>query len=307
MKPFFSVVISLYNKQDYIKSTTESVLHQDFKDFELIIINDGSTDNSLKIINSFNDSRIRIITTQNKGASSSRNTGIDAAKGNYIALLDGDDLWDNAYLSYMHQAITKHTDLKVFACAIAQKYEYKEVPVPYSFKQSTLFEVRDYFKSSLKYTILTSSSIVFKKDVVNKIQGFDDSIVSGQDTDMWIRIGLHFNIVFINKILAFYRYVPSSLSNTTFEASKKPTFEKYHLLEKENSDLKRLLDVNRYSLALMSKINNQPKSFKFYKSHLNPNNLGLLKRLFLNSPKWLLTILLSIKSLKKEKLYYKPL
>ena len=307
MNPFFSVVISVFNKENYIKSTTESVLHQDFEDFELIIVNDGSTDKSLDIIKTFDDKRIRVIDTENKGASTSRNTGIEAAKGTYIALLDGDDLWEKDYLNLMHQAINTHQDISVFASAIAQKYENKVVPVPYSFKQDTLFHIHNYFKSSLKYTILTGSSIVFKKEIIETTGAFDTSIVSGQDTDMWIRIGLNYNIVFIDKILVHYRYVPTSLSNTTFEASKKPRFEKYSELEKKNKDLKKLLDVNRYSLALMSKVNNQKEAFKFYKSQLNQSNLSLLKQVFLNSPKWLLNILLWIKSFKNEKIYYKPL
>jgi glycosyltransferase involved in cell wall biosynthesis len=307
MNPFFSVVISLFNKENHIRSTVESVLNQKYDNFELIIVNDGSTDKSLEIINTINDNRIRIITTENKGASKSRNTGINAAKAKYIALLDGDDLWDNHYLVNMYNAISSYNDISVFATALAQKYDKKIVPVAYNFKQETLFKTHNYFKSSLKYSILSSSSIVFKKEIIENIGDFDSSIVSGQDTDMWIRIGLEYDIVFINEILAFYRYVPSSLSNTTFEASKKPTFSKYKALEKENTDLKKLLDINRYSLALMSKINNQNDAFNFYKSQLDIKNLNLLKRILINSPKWLLDILLWIKSLKKEKIYYKPL
>ena len=78
--PFFSVVITVYNKAAFIRSTIASVLAQSFKDFEVIIINDGSTDESAEIINSFNDNRLRLISTKNQGASKARNTGIKEAK-----------------------------------------------------------------------------------------------------------------------------------------------------------------------------------------------------------------------------------
>ena len=307
MNPFFSIVISLFNKEDYIKSTIESVLSQEFRDFEIIIVNDGSTDKSFKIVNAIKDDRIHLICSENQGASIARNTGITLAKAKYVALLDGDDLWDEKFLTNVYDAINTHKSKSIFTTALAQKYEKKIVPVEYNFKQKSKFKIHNYFKSSLKYSILSSSSIVFKKDIIEKIGGFDTSIISGQDTDMWIRIGLEYDIVFINQVLAFYRYVPSSLSNTTFDATKKPNFEKYKIIETENKDLKKLLDINRYSLALMSKINNQMDAYYYYKSQLDSNNLSTLKNILLNSPKWILDILLWLKSFKKEKLYYKPL
>lgn len=306
MNPFFSVIITLFNKEALIKSTVESVLNQTFEDFEIIIINDGSTDNSLEVINLFNDQKIKIFTTKNQGASQSRNKGIELASANYIALLDGDDLWNKNYLDEMYKAISTYKHLSVFCCGLVQKYTNKCVPVNYNFIPKQKYEVHNYFKTSLKFSILSSSSIVFKKEIIKTIGAFDSAIVSGQDTDMWIRIGLHYDILFINKNLAFYRHIPNSLSNTTFEASKKPTFEKYKDLEKNNKDLKKFLDLNRYSLAIMCKVNTQKKAFNFYKSQLNSANLSLQKRVLLHLPKRILDILLWIKSLKKEKIYYKP-
>ncbi|QXP59908.1 glycosyltransferase family 2 protein [Olleya sp. HaHaR_3_96] len=307
MSPFFSVVITLYNKEKYIKSTLESVLNQTFTDFEIIIINDGSIDNSLDVITLFKDEKIKIFTSKNKGASQSRNKGIELANSNYIALLDGDDLWDENYLNEMHKAISTNKHLSVFCCALAQKYNNKCIPVNYNFIPKQKYETHNYFKSSFKFSILSSSSIIFKKEIIEVSGDFDNTIVSGEDIDMWVRIGLNYDILFINKILAFYRHIPGSLSNSIFEASKKPTFERYKCLEKNNKYLKKFLDLNRYSLALMCKINNQKKAYHFYKNRLNSSNLSLLKRTLLFCPKWILDILLCIKSLKKEKTHYKPL
>ena len=93
-----SIIIPLYNKEANIKKTLKSVLAQDYSDFELIIVNDGSTDKSVEVINSsFNDSRIQIINQENKGASAARNRGVEASKFNYISFIDADDEWETDY------------------------------------------------------------------------------------------------------------------------------------------------------------------------------------------------------------------
>lgn len=304
MSASFSVIISVFNKEKYIKATIESVLQQSFKDFELIIVNDGSTDQSLDIIKSFDDERIKIITTKNQGASQCRNTGIKAARNSFIALLDGDDLWENNYLQTIKVAIQDYPEYSVFATAIAHKYKNKIVPAIYSFKQNKFSEVRNFFESSLNHTILTSSSIVFKKNIIEKTGYFDNAIESGEDTDFWIRIGINYSIVFINKILAYYNYVPESISNTVFSVKSKPKYNKYLKEEQYDEHLKIYLDRNRFPMAILSKLERDKESFRYYKSHINPNNLRLSQNIILNSPRWFIRFLLRIKSLKGEKLYY---
>lgn len=300
----FSVIISVYNKEKYIKPTIESVINQTYRNFELIIVNDGSTDNSLSVINSIKDHRIKVISTLNQGASQSRNKGMQAASNPFIALLDGDDLWEHNYLETIKAAIQDFPEASVFATAIAHKYENKIVPAIYNFKQGKTNEIRNIFESSLNHTILTSSSIVFKKDILSKTGYFDTSIISGQDTDLWIRIGLHYDVVFINKVLAYYNYVPESLSNTVFSAKKKPKYDNYVDAEKTDKSLKKYLDRNRFPLAILSKLEKDEYSFKFYKNHINPKNLRLEQRLILDAPRWVIRLLLKVKSLKSEKLYY---
>jgi glycosyltransferase involved in cell wall biosynthesis len=301
---FFSVIISVYNKETYISSTIKSVLKQTFTDFSLIIVNDGSTDKSLDIITTITDDRITVINTKNQGASKCRNTGLKAASNNFIALLDGDDLWDDNYLKIMHKCILEYPEKSVFTAALAQKYGSKIVPVKYNFTQKSIFEVRNFFKSSSGYSLLSSSSIVFKKTILEKTGYFDSSIASGQDTDLWIRIGLYYDVLFINKVLAYYRYAPNSLSNITFDPNKKPRFNKYLKEEKRNHPLKAFLDRNRYSMALLSKVQGDKKNYSFYTSHLNTANLSFRQNILLKSPQRLLKLFLKLKSLKGEKIYY---
>jgi glycosyltransferase involved in cell wall biosynthesis len=302
--PFFSVVITVYNKGEFIKNTLTSVLNQSFQDFEVIVVNDGSTDESKNIIESFNDKRIQLITTKNQGVSAARNTGIEIANAGYIGLLDGDDLWDKDFLKFIKEAITEFPDISVFSTALAHRYRDKVIPATYNFKQTKINGIHNFFKSSLDHTILTSSSIVFNKIILEKTGYFDTSIESGEDTDFWIRIGMYYKIVFINKILAHYNFVPESISNTVFSVKNKPKYDKYFKEEQQDKHLKIYIDRNRFPLAILSKLERNKESFKFYRDHINPDNLRFSQNIILNSPRWFIRLLLRIKSLKGEKLYY---
>ncbi|HOA81558.1 MAG TPA: glycosyltransferase family 2 protein, partial [Defluviitaleaceae bacterium] len=112
----FSVVIPLYNKELSIGNTIQSVLDQTYQEFEIVVVNDGSTDNSLQIVEQINDPRIRIINKPNGGVSSARNRGIKEAKSEWIALLDGDDLWTPNYLIEMKNLINDFHNNKFFGC-----------------------------------------------------------------------------------------------------------------------------------------------------------------------------------------------
>lgn len=134
-----SVVIPLYNKAHTIVKTLNTVINQVYKDFEIIIVNDGSTDNGVKVIQEhFTDNRIRIINQENSGVSAARNRGVEESKGEWIAFLDGDDEWHTEYLLIMQSLIMKYPNAGLFLCAglihnangktsyrIASKYEYK--------------------------------------------------------------------------------------------------------------------------------------------------------------------------------------
>jgi len=301
----FSVVISVYNKADYIENTLKSVVNQSFDDFEVIVVNDGSSDNSLEIINSINDDRISVITTENLGASMARNKGIEESNSDFIALLDGDDYWNKDYLQTIYDAISIFPNQKVFSVAIAQKYKNKIVPVNYSFNQTETFRIHNFFASSKKYSLLSSSSVVFHKAIIKQTGKFDPNIVSGQDTDLWIRFGLHYDIVFINKQLVTYMHNTNSLSNTTFNLSQKPKFDNYLTYEKDNPLLKAYLDKNRYSMAILSKFQNDKKSFEFYLNNIDFKNLNTKQKLLLKSPLWFLKLLQKVKSIKGEKIYYR--
>ncbi|OUR90374.1 hypothetical protein A9Q87_13665 [Flavobacteriales bacterium 34_180_T64] len=305
--PFFTVVIPVFNKASFIERTLNSVIHQSFKDFEIIIIDDGSTDESLNIINSFNDPRITIFSVENKGVSASRNHGISKANTNYIALLDADDFWEPNFLETIKLAISAYPDESIFTTALAHKFDNKVIASDYNFSVNSQFTVLNYFRNSLKHQLLTSSSMVFKTSIIEITGLFDTNLESGEDTDLWIRFGLHYDVVFINKILAYYNHNNNSLSKSNLDLNAKPKFDKYLSEEKENKDLKKLLDKNRFSLAILSKLHNNKSLFEFYKNSLAIENLNLKQRLLLQCPKQILQLFLKLKSLNGTKLYHKPL
>ena len=110
-----SVIIPLYNKELSIASTIKSVLNQSFCQFELLIINDGSTDGSLNVIKEFTDSRLKILSKNNGGVSSARNFGMTNSKYDWIALLDGDDIWEKDHLLNISNVINDKNDVNVIA------------------------------------------------------------------------------------------------------------------------------------------------------------------------------------------------
>src|SRR5690606_15574762 len=113
----FSVIIPLYNKELSVTETLRSVLNQTFTDFEIVIVNDGSTDNSLEIVSKIKDPRITLVNKENGGVSSARNRGIQVAKRDWIVFLDGDDIWFPNHLETLAEMIGRFSLDKVFCTA----------------------------------------------------------------------------------------------------------------------------------------------------------------------------------------------
>lgn len=295
--PFFTVIIPVYNKEKFIENTIKSVLQQSFSDFELILVNDGSTDNSILKIENFSDSRITFYTKENGGASSARNFGLEKAKANYITFLDADDYWYPDFLQEMASSIEEFPNHKIFSAAIEVESDKVVFPSQYSIKKSSEREIVDYFVASMKTTIICTSCAVFEKSVFEKVGHFDTEIKSGQDTDMWIRMGLEFPVVFSWKILARYVYDPNSLSRNKEYSNKNFNFDKFIALEKTHPNLKRFIDFNNFSLAIRSKLINDKKYFSIYYKKIDLNNLPLRKRILLELPAIALQTLLKVEGI----------
>lgn len=197
----FSVVIPLYNKERSIKSTIDSVFAQTFQDFELIIVNDGSTDNSLQVVREITDSRIRIIDKPNGGVSSARNRGISEARNEWIALLDGDDLWLPNHLEDLAKAIEMFPKHKVFYTGWTTS---KEKDFRSGFKEFAV-EVDDYFRFALNGYGMWTSCVCFHSSLQKRMQMFCEYLTRGEDLELWRRFVVQGKPVFVPTRSATYR------------------------------------------------------------------------------------------------------
>ncbi|QGH36257.1 glycosyltransferase [Gracilibacillus salitolerans] len=203
----FTVVIPLYNKEKAIKRAIDSVLNQTYKNFEIIVIDDGSTDFSVEKIRSINNSKIKVIQQKNAGVSAARNKGIYNANFDYIAFLDADDAWKPEFLETINKLINMYPKNGAYATS----YEFvKSNGAVDPSNENNSFDlnwegiVGSYFKESIKTPLISASSVVIPKEVFNKVGYFPLGITRGEDLDMWCRIALKYKIVFSNKSLARY-------------------------------------------------------------------------------------------------------
>lgn len=213
-----SVVIPLYNKKKSIISTLQSVIAQTYTDWELIVVDDGSTDDSLSVVQEFlhanyglmNDelSRIRIISKENGGVCSARNYGIREAQGEYIALLDADDIWDKDYLAEQIQMIRDFPDAVMWGINFAELSNGKLVRnLPTGLLMGYRGYVENYFQMKGRVSdLFCSSSVVIRKDVFENVGGFDERIKYAEDNDMWFRIIATNKVAFYDRYMVYYIY-----------------------------------------------------------------------------------------------------
>lgn len=200
----FSVVIPLYNKQESVASTIESVLNQSYKNFELIIVNDGSTDNSLEVAKSFTDSRIQIIDKKNGGVSSARNAGIRAAKNEYIIPFDADDLWEKRCLDEFVFLIQNFPKAAVFCTS----YTIDPKKITLSKKR---YYVHNYYLTSAvsmakwNMPIMVTGCVCIAQQCFDKIGMYNEKLKHGEDYDLWMRLKDGFLIAKSDTVTLHYR------------------------------------------------------------------------------------------------------
>lgn len=198
----FSVVIPLYNKEISIKSTIESVLNQTFDNFELIVVDDGSTDASPYIVSEIKDDRIKLIRQKNQGVSVARNRGVKEAKYKWIAFLDGDDLWKENHLVEILKMMDKYPDRNVYVTS----FEYSDGRYMYKLPRNVeIFKIDNYFKESLKEYLICTDVIVINKESFNIVGGFNENLNRGEDLDLWARLAREYEVIKSSKVTAIYR------------------------------------------------------------------------------------------------------
>lgn len=201
----FTVIIPLYNKELSISKTINSVLDQSFHKFEIVVVNDGSTDRSLEVVGQFDDPRIRIINKPNGGVSSARNVGLKEAKYKFVAFLDADDYWEQDYLFEMSKLIGDFPKAAIWGCNYDLysdgKYQHNNINLEPFYRN----EVFNYFEIAKTNLLFWSSAVILNKNKAVEIGGFDERISIGEDLDMWLRMILNFPPpIYYNNILTHY-------------------------------------------------------------------------------------------------------
>lgn len=200
----FSVIIPLYNKEQSIRETLQSVLDQEHRNFEVLIVNDGSTDRSFERAQEFNDPRTRFFEQPNGGVSSARNHGIRKAKNNWICFIDADDYWAPFHLSTLAEMIEQYPDENVF-CTGYQKINSADITVlTNSLQEKEIRIISDYFKETLKKPFVCTNSICFSLEVLDTVGMFNEKLSWGEDRDLWGRISKSFCFVYSSKVTSFY-------------------------------------------------------------------------------------------------------
>lgn len=198
----FSVVIPLYNKELSIVNTINSVLAQTNQNFEVIVVDDGSTDSSAKQVRGIDDSRIKLIQQKNQGVSAARNLGIKQARYEWVALLDGDDLWKNNHLSEIERLIKQYPEGKIFGTS----FDYSDGrPIATPEKAQSSYQITNYFIEAAKYIVLSSSTVVINRSCFDKVGFFNTNLTHGEDVEMWARLGKVYNIIKTPTKTAIYR------------------------------------------------------------------------------------------------------
>ena len=217
----FSIIIPLYNKAPYIRKALESVLAQTYADYELIIIDDGSTDGSAEIAEAILQdpaSRLiassphRLIRQANSGVSAARNNGVAQAQGEYVAFLDADDWWEPTYLERMAQLIEDYPEAGLYACNYVY-YKPGKTHVALNIPTGYINYPKAYYESGAM-PVWTGATIMPKR-IFDEMGGFPVGIRLGEDFLLWAKTALHYPVAFLNEALAYYNNdVPATLRAT---------------------------------------------------------------------------------------------
>jgi len=213
MRPKVSVIIPTYNRSNYLYSAIKSVLNQTFEDFEIIVVDDASTDNTRKVVDKFEDERIYYLRhNKNRGGSASRNTGIKHSRGKFIAFLDDDDLWVQNKLEKQLDSVNKNLEIGAVytgAWTINDGGKITSVKIP-SLRGNI-------FPDILKKNYVGSCSMVLvRKECFDKIGLFDENLPAGQDWDMWIRLAKHYRFDCVRECLVLYRVHEKRISTNPY-------------------------------------------------------------------------------------------
>lgn len=240
MEVRFSIIVPLYNKAPYVRKTLESVVSQTYMDWELIIVDDGSTDGSADVVRNFirelniEDRRFKILSQKNAGVAIARNKGVKESKGEYVCFLDADDWWKLEFLEEIDKLILEYPDAGLYATNYIY-YKPGKTHVALDLKTGYMNYPEAYFKSdSMPVTSITTC---MSRTIFDEMGGFPVGIKLGEDFLLWAKITLKYKVAFCEKPLAYYNNdIPASMRAT--RNLHEPQFHMLFKLQPLESEIK---------------------------------------------------------------------
>ena len=338
MEPFFSIVLPTYNRKRQLERCLGSIKQQEFKDFEIIIVDDGSTDDTGAFINSIHPD-VRYYYQTNQGVSKARNTGIQNARGNYIAFLDSDDIWYPSRLKIMHAVIAAmplevaliFNDMDRIVDGNGDRHSYSDQY--FGVKRSTVIKAMsqfavinlsplelkvsygDIFAQLLHGNIISPPCTVMKTEVVAKLGNFREDFRVANDSEYFLRVSKHYKIGYVPKILTSIDPPRSKVSlsasvNSIEKINNTIRIIESYYQEEKDPFLKKQLKLRLANLHgllgyhHLSEYNGEmSRRHYIYALRLNPFNIKFLTALvFTILPAKLLQLAAGIKRILKRKL-----
>lgn len=319
----YSIIIPVYNKSQYIEKCLNSVINQTFRDFEIIIINDGSKDESLEILKKISDGKceietnyhqfyldntlVKLVNQENLGVSMARNNGFKLANFEYCAFLDADDWWDVHFLEEMSTLIKEFPEAGLYGC----NYFYvkngrpreKDKGLPLEFHSGYI----DYFKIyGGNFTApVNCSFMVMPKRTFLSAGGFNPDLKYGEDFDLWVRIALHSKVAYLNKPLSYSNQDADGASRAVgnshlFHPENHYIFNLDYLSEEEqrNFELKSLLDGLRVRSLIRFHLHNKfGEKVKKELAKVDLNNQPFYFRFIYNYPRNMVRLFFGVRTL----------
>ena len=250
-------MIPLYNKEQSVRRAVRSVLAQDFTDFELVVVNDGSTDRGPEIVSEIHDSRLRLVNQPNSGVSAARNSGVERSRSRHVAFLDADDQWEPTYLSIIRRLVQRFPGAGIYstAYAIVDGGGKRISAVSRQFLDGNDEGViRNYFRAACsRVPPIHTSSICIPKRVYRAVGGFPVEDPCGEDVALWARIALAHDVVVTRKCGAVY-YQVGTENNTRFRYFGGEGYFDYLSLLEGQSDFPYYDDLEKYAVSKMYEI-----------------------------------------------------
>ncbi len=282
----FSIIIPLYNKQNFITRAVNSVLSQSYINFELIIVNDGSTDNSFDLVSSIIDHRIKIINKVNGGVSSARNLGIDNASNEWICFLDADDYWLPNHLEEILYLLKKYPEAKIYSTLTQEKSRKGLSIAPNGFPDNFEGYIENYFHFAKSATVFNSSSVCIYKHALITIDKFDTNLSHGEDLDVWFKLLINYKGVIKTLPTVVYDLISENRAMHSFCSLEKHLLSKINIYRNEA-----IYGLNEYIDFFILR-NSVPYYFSDYRNNVIPiistvkkrkNTSGLWKYIYMDT------------------------